>query len=289
MFRLPSGSVGKAFLDEMTRLVDLYTNKTGFESTALLALTVFGPLILQKPSKNSKNKEHIIYMKKRLEQWKRGDFNSLIREGNAIQKKLIQNKRKPQSNQKVFTRLMLQGKVSAALKWISNTNNGLLDITPEIINTLQMKHPEAAIPLRSSLIVGPINKVEDVIYDNIDGQSIYNAAKATKGSAGPSGLDSDLWRRILCSKSFSSSSVNLCESLAKLCRRLCRENVDPKSISTLVACRLIPLDKNPGIRPIGIGEVLRRILGKAVTSFIKQDIFNYLPDKKGEQKLPYMQ
>ena len=39
-----------------------------------------------------------------------------------------------------------------------------------------------------------------------------------------------------------------------------------------MSCRLIPLDKNPGIRPIGVGEVLRRIIGKTVTSFLKKDI-----------------
>ena len=34
----------------------------------------------------------------------------------------------------------------------------------------------------------------------------------------------------------------------------------------------IPLDKDPGVRPIGIGEVLRRIVGKAVMTTLNQDI-----------------
>ena len=38
------------------------------------------------------------------------------------------------------------------------------------------------------------------------------------------------------------------------------------------ACRLIPLDKCPGVRPIGIGEVARRIIGKAVMKTTKQDL-----------------
>ena len=37
-------------------------------------------------------------------------------------------------------------------------------------------------------------------------------------------------------------------------------------MEAFLACPLIPLDKNPGLRPIGIGEVLRRIAGK-VTHF----------------------
>ena len=39
-----------------------------------------------------------------------------------------------------------------------------------------------------------------------------------------------------------------------------------------MACRLIPLDKKPGVRPNGVGEVLQRIAGKAVMMLFKNDI-----------------
>ena len=56
---------------------------------------------------------------------------------------------------------------------------------------------------------------------------------------------------------------------------LCSEElVDTKNIEGLVACRLIPLDKSPGVRPVGVGEVLLRIIGKAILTVLKSDILN---------------
>ena len=43
-------------------------------------------------------------------------------------------------------------------------------------------------------------------------------------------------------------------------------------MESLVACRLIPLNKNPGLIPIEVEKVLRRISGKVVTMMSKQDI-----------------
>ena len=90
------------------------------------------------------------------------------------------------------------------------------------------------------------------------------------GSAGPSGIDAHGWKR-LCTP-FKGGSSELCHSLALVARRICTAYVDPKSISPLLACRLIALDKNPGVRPIGIGDTARRIIAKAVLSVVKPDI-----------------
>ena len=43
-------------------------------------------------------------------------------------------------------------------------------------------------------------------------------------------------------------------------------------IHELLACTLIPLDKNSGLRPIGVGEILRRIISKSVMSVIRGSI-----------------
>ena len=54
--------------------------------------------------------------------------------------------------------------------------------------------------------------------------------------------------------------------------RIGTEYVDPKSLSSFTACRLIALDKNPGIRPIGVREVVRRIVGKAILGLLMEDV-----------------
>ena len=46
----------------------------------------------------------------------------------------------------------------------------------------------------------------------------------------------------------------------------------PKLFSPFVACRLISLDKHPGVHPIGVCEVMRHIITRAVLFFLRDDI-----------------
>ena len=57
-----------------------------------------------------------------------------------------------------------------------------------------------------------------------------------------------------------------------MARCLCASFVDPSVVALLLACRLIALDKNPGVRPISVGEVVRCIIAKAVLSVVGTDI-----------------
>ena len=58
--------------------------------------------------------------------------------------------------------------------------------------------------------------------------------------------------------------MDLCEAVAMLARCISSQCVDTSGLTAFTACRLVALDKCPGVRPIGIGEVLRRIVGKAI-------------------------
>ena len=84
------------------------------------------------------------------------------------------------------------------------------------------------------------------------------------------GLDATAWHRLCCS--FKYASVALCSALVAVGLRLCTKAVHPDGLSTFEACRLIPLDKQPDVHPIGKGEVPQRIIAKAVLHLVDLDI-----------------
>ena len=105
----------------------------------------------------------------------------------------------------------------------------------------------------------------EAVYLQINGEMIRETALRTKGAGGPCGVDVNGFRRILACKSFKQSSSKLCDALAQMTKIMCTQYIDPTTIEPLMASRLIPLDKGEGaVRPIGVGEVLRRILAKCV-------------------------
>ena len=57
--------------------------------------------------------------------------------------------------------------------------------------------------------------------------------------------------------------------------KLCIEYIDPRTIEPILANRLIPLDKGEGaVRPIGVGEVIRRVIGTCVMKVTKEDVLD---------------
>ena len=206
--------------------------------------------------------------------WKEGKIDILLREGKAIQRQLQRKPRAKEEITKIFSRLMIQGKVTAALKFLESEAQagGILPLNDETLQGLYEKHPPPKDIKPFSLLYGPIDNVPSTYFESIDEELIQKAAIATHGAAGPSKLDADQYQRMLCSRNFKTEGLVLRNEIATLAKKLATENLDPTAIESYNANRLIPLDKCPRICPIGVGEILRRIIGKSISWTLKKDI-----------------
>ena len=258
LFLLPSGKSGKQFIEECTRLINDWTNDAPLKPIALKALMIMPSLLLQKTSKNSKAKDHSEQLSRRIESWKAGEFDKLTREVRFIQSRLKSHASSGTIDQlaKRFNDLMLAGKVNAALRLLSNSDScGILPINENTKHLLTEKHPSADEQHEELMLEGPEFRFDEYAYEDISGSFICKITREVKSASGPLSLV-DGWKRILTSSSFCIYCNNLCDSIAALARKLCfsRNCTNDYSLEALLASKLIPLDTNPGLRPIGVAE-----------------------------------
>ena len=81
---------------------------------------------------------------------------------------------------------------------------------------------------------------------------------------------------MLTSKVFDGCTSDLRKAIADFIKYICINEIqfqnNTASLETFIASRLVPLDKNPSLRPIGVGEVFRRIVGKVVMGIVKDGV-----------------
>ena len=264
IFLLPSGKLGEHFVLEMARLFKSFGESTPLESMVL------PQLLLQKPSHNSRVRDHIKCLQRRMSLWKMGIFK--LWQGRVIQQRLRQQHHTDETDRvtKLFVKLMKQGKVKSAPRLLAQVQGAPLSVhdpvgdDKTVLDVLCEKHSIGQDVISESIVQDSgTMQFHPVIFESLDCEAIRKAALKTDGSAGLSGVDARGFRR---------ASDELCWSMSCVARRIASTYVDPSTLVSFTACRLIALDKHPGVRPIGVGEVVRQIISKAILSVIEMDI-----------------
>ena len=127
-----------------------------------------------------------------------------------------------------------------------------------VLDVLRQKHPDPPVPA-TFLHCDVLPQLEEV---EITGCHVLLSARRIQGGAGPGGCDASHWQDVLLR--YGAHSSQLRDAVVALSRRLANTIVPWDQISTLVSNRLIALDKCPRVRPVGVGETHRRIVGKVV-------------------------
>ena len=290
-FMIPCNAVGKAFVNKLATQLQSFVYSGGKDLVALYNFMVLPTLLLQKPTRdNCGYKEATEHLRRRLDLWDKQDLPSLLDEGRCLQKHAL--KRRPggqfleeKDRVREFGLSMASGQVHRALHTLTEETNGtsssgvlqmeeritLLDGRSVLVeDLLSEKHPPPQSASEDVLADGDPAQVNPIRFEALTPKLMECIALRCTGSAGPSGLDADTWRR-LCT-TFKGASTNMCRSLANMARLISTEVVDSVAIEPFIACRLIALDKQPGVRPIGVCEVARRIVAKAILQVVGKDV-----------------
>ena len=127
LFLLPTGKAGQCYIDEITKLMDDWAHDSPLKEIAFKAIMLMPNLLLQKPSKRSKSKDHLLALERRMCLWYEGNVLELLKEGETIQKSLassVDSSKNIDQISKRFAEHMHKGNVNGAIKVLtSNMKN----------------------------------------------------------------------------------------------------------------------------------------------------------------------
>ena len=268
VFKLPSGQSGKHFTQALARLLASVGERSPLERVALKAAALLAPLLLQKPAGKLTYRDNVNHLTRRLALWEDGNLKELLKEGSTIQSQLASSERAPDDSTiaKRFAAMVFNNNLKGAMSLVSEKGKGgILAIDANTKREMSLKHPKPEPMVPDALLKGePPPGLHSVFFSELDGELVKKCTLRTKGGAGVSQQEDVLWHKMVTG--YKDSSSSLCNAVAALARRLATEYVDPLALEALLANRGVAIDKCPGIRPVGVGEIVRRIIGKTIMS-----------------------
>ena len=269
-YTLPQGKVGRRFLKLLDAEFQGIMDRT-WNGERVIA---FCCVILQTdPSVNGASSIRT-RLTHRMDLWEKGLFAALVDDTVGVLRLRAVASPPPhtdESRARRFDRTLKQGRIRVATRTLTNRGSGgvlELDATDpktglSVLETLRAKNP----PLRDIDVDDPLctsfedyDAVPHIVPQVVDPCIVEEVAAKLRGGAGPSGVDAIAFQSWLLR--FGDASGRLRRIFAKLGTWMANEIVDYAAIRAFNAAVLVPLDKNPGTRPICKGEIFRRCWAK---------------------------
>ena len=270
-YRNPQGRIGKLFIRKLTEIIRGVRERQ-WNSERII---VFPAVILYKAAGITAAKDIRARIESRIKLWDEGRYSALI-EDMEVEAALRRGPPVEKSEEETFrdyNARVLSGHLRSACRTLTNRGFGGT-LSPDgtctksgrpVMEVLQSKHP----PLREPSNTGqPGGACEE--YDQIpttvplivSTDTVEEVALKLSGSAGPGGLDSETCKAWLLG--YGQASGTLRSEIASLTTWIANQHPPWAAYRALMACRLVALDKQPGTRPVGIGELYRRLMAKCV-------------------------
>ena len=191
-------------------------------------MIIIASLLFQKPSKESKSKDHLKALICRVELWQ---FENLL--DATAQKMKFSIKDFPLRNpswktsffelcvfQKSFTiprnlksvdKEIQKDNVNLTLKPFTNKmQHEIFHPNEEVMLKLKIKHTLAINPEPDLLLPDGAPNVHPIRFESTTAEEVWKIAMATKEYHSPSRLEADCWQKIMNSTSYSENASNVC-------------------------------------------------------------------------------
>ncbi|KAL3768952.1 hypothetical protein ACHAWO_004062 [Cyclotella atomus] len=288
----PSGKVGKRFV---TLLANEWAGVRERRWNSERPI-VFCAVILNRKTNTISASSIRKVVESRLDMWEAGCYNELVEEVVIRGKSGIAGSGEHSWNDdgevsdsvaKRYNSMVLDGKIRSAVRFATGRGlGGPLQPTDTcskagipVIEVLRKKHPSIRTPLQmkgeelEGIKAGtfqddvpgfdayPENPPAALPVD-FDVDSMLVLSGKIHGSAGPGGVDANMLRTIFTRFGTASESIRM--EWAKFGEWMCNESPPYAAYRALNAKREVGLDKQPGTRPLAVGEIWMRCIGKGV-------------------------
>ena len=215
----------------------------------------------------------------RINDWEAGKYEALFEDtlrSVKVNQRWKQGNEETNHKARIFHCLVMRGKVRTAARYITQRESGgVLQPTQKdtktykvdgqltektVLESLMLKHLKAREPSTKTLerYVNVPPKVRITIREDMVGTT----SGKLSGGAGLGGLDATALQQLLSARGRASTHLS-CE-VVHFVECMANFNVPWAAICGFMNNRLIALDKMPGIRPICIGEIWRRLFCKVL-------------------------
>ena len=278
--------VPKAARDDWARLVgDVFSSVSSSMSEVDSWCKVFmlARCILANPPRGGRShwRDTLKVVRTRIQRWREGKIAELwkdvISRDREIQLSLSRSQQKmapsievlQRSNATRARRAVEDGQYRKALQ--SLTSAGIAGVTEDIVTKMIEKHPAASPPSVPSDPTPP--PVEVTNSDVIKALRSFPTGTAP----GPSGLRAiHLKEAVLCPS--PDRANHALSNLTKFVNQLCAGQAPPSATPYLCGASLYPCQKKSGgLRPIAVGEVLRRLTSKCISRAVQPEVSRILP------------
>ena len=235
--------------------------------------------ILANPTRGGRTQWRVTQalVKSRIRRWRAGDFMELWSEVLAEEERHTHKKSKKKktpletqrkSNARRARQAIGEGRYRKAIQALSS--GGLAQVTPEVMEQMLAKHPQPPPPLIPPDPTPP--------PPNISDQDVLRALKSFPGGSapGPSSLRANhLKEAVSCPSPDRADQAT--RALAGVVRLLSAGRAPQQVIphlcgATLLAC----VKKSGGLRPIAVGEGLRRLTSKCLSRAVQVEAISTL-------------